>query len=90
MEPKFTYVLNQPVKDDKGFELTELSIRQATVGDLISSESQQNEGGEQKKTIKFFAVLAGLNPQILEKIYLKDWLAFVKGANDFLGIDSAA
>ncbi len=89
MEPKFTYVLKQSVKDDKGFEITELSIRQATVGDLISSEAQQNETGEQKKTLRFFAVLAGLNPQILEKIYLKDWLAFVKGANDFLGLDTA-
>ena len=64
-------------------------MRQATVGDLIVNEEMGKNSLEQRKTLNFFALLSGLSPQALEKVYLKDWLSFVKGANSFLGLDSS-
>ncbi len=86
---KYTFTLKNPITDDKGFEIKEISVRQATVGDLIASEESGKQGSDQRRTLNFFSLLSGLNPQCLEKIMLKDWLSFVKGANDFLGLDSS-
>jgi hypothetical protein len=87
METKnYTYTLKNPFMDDKGFEIKELSVRQGTVGDLLASE--ELGGGAHRQTLNLFSVLSGLSPQCLEKINLRDWLSFAKGANHFLGLDS--
>lgn len=86
---KYTYTLQNSVTDDKGFEIKEITVRQATVGDFIASEELGKNAGDQRRTLNFFALLSGMGPQSLEKIYLKDWLRFTKGANDFLGLDSS-
>lgn len=86
---KYNYSLKIPVTDEKGFEIKDLTIRQATVADLIASEELSKNSLEQKRSVNFFSILSGQSPQSLEKIYLRDWLSFVKGANDFLGLDTS-
>ena len=88
MEQKYSYTLKQAVKDDKGFEITEISIRQATVADYIASEEMGKDCCQAKKNVQLFSILSGLSPKSLEALILNEWLGFLRGANIFLGLDT--
>ncbi len=82
---KFTYHCKKQFRHN-GENISSITIRRATVSDAIAAESFSDQPGFHAKNVHYYSMLSGHSPDALKKMDLYDWLKFMKGAGDFLGM----
>lgn len=80
----YTYHCKKPFHYN-GEVISKITIRRATVADAIAAD-KSGFSGFHEKNAHYFSGLSGHSPQALTRMDLSDWLRFLKGAGDFLGM----
>ncbi|WP_425383685.1 phage tail assembly protein [Wolbachia endosymbiont (group A) of Microdon myrmicae] len=75
-----TITLNNPITVD-GVSVSELSMREPTVGDMLAIECVE---GEARKEVALAANLTSMPREVIEKLLIKDYVKIQKVLRDFL------